>query len=156
MSICGFAGHSQVEDEEEIFEKLYKECLYLAVEKGVTEFMVGNYGIFDRLARNAVKRVKQMLPNIKIYLVLPYLTREITEYREYYEKNYDEIIIGSSPDVKPKYKIISCNKFMAEKSDYMICYCNATRKTQKKTSKLRILYFSRFACLFLCIIQFEN
>ena len=126
MSICGFAGHSQVEDEEEIFEKLYKECLYLAIEKGVTEFMVGNYGMFDRLARKAVKRVKQMLPNIKIFLVLPYLTREITEYREYYEKNYDEIIIGSSPDVKPKYKIISCNKFMAEKSDYMICYINHT------------------------------
>ena len=103
MSICGFAGHRQVEDEEEIFEKLYKECLYLAIEKGVTEFMVGNYGMFDRLARNAVKRVKQMLPNIKIYLVLPYLTMEITEYREYYEKNYDKIIIGSSPDVKPKY-----------------------------------------------------
>ncbi|UKI35153.1 MAG: hypothetical protein L6V93_13075 [Clostridiales bacterium] len=61
--------------------------MYLAVEKGVTEFMVGNYGIFDRLARNAAKRVKTNASQYKkIYLVLPYLTREITEYREYYEK----------------------------------------------------------------------
>lgn len=126
MPICGFAGHRQVEDEEKIFEEIYKVSLYLAIEKGVTEFMVGNYGMFDRLARCALKKLKEMLPNIKICLVLPYLTKEINEYKEYYEKNYDDIIIGSSPDVKPKYKIISCNKFMAEKSDYMICYINHT------------------------------
>lgn len=126
MSVCSFAGHSQIENEEEIFVKLYKECLYLVAERGVTEFMVGNYGAFDRMARSAVHRVKRAFPTVKISLVLPYLTKEIKENQKYYEQNYDNIIIGSAPDAMPKYKIISCNRFMADNSDFMICCINHT------------------------------
>ena len=46
MSICCFAGHNKVYDEE-IKTKLREVCKRLITQKGVNEFWVGNYGCFD-------------------------------------------------------------------------------------------------------------
>lgn len=67
---CFFIGHRDA--SEEIFP-----LLYAAVEKhiicyGVTEFIAGHYGGFDRLAAKAVKMAKYDYPEVKLTLLLSY------------------------------------------------------------------------------------
>lgn len=64
-----FIGH------REASEKMYPE-LKAAVEQhiteyGVTEFIVGHYGGFDRLAARAVVEAKKIHPEVTLTLLLP-------------------------------------------------------------------------------------
>ena len=53
MKSCFFIGHREA--SEEIYPVLYAAVEQHIVEYGVTEFIVGHYGGFDRLAASAVK-----------------------------------------------------------------------------------------------------
>ena len=63
MKSCFFIGHREA--SEEIFPELAEAVERHIVDYGVTEFIVGNYGGFDRMAARAVM---QTLP-------YPYRTR---------------------------------------------------------------------------------
>ncbi len=69
--VCCFIGHSKIYAD-------ISSALTAAVERhitqyGVTDFLVGNYGEFDRMAAWTVKRAKARRPNIHLYLMLSYL-----------------------------------------------------------------------------------
>ena len=81
--ICCFAGHNQVYDNN-IYEKLLKLIEKLIIEENVCEFWVGNYDGFDRLSAKAVRSIKEKYQNIELNLVIPYLTKEINEYKGQY------------------------------------------------------------------------
>ena len=51
---CFFIGHREA--SEEIYPVLYAAVEQHILEYGVTEFIVGHYGGFDRLAASAVKK----------------------------------------------------------------------------------------------------
>ena len=67
---CFFIGHREA--SEEIYSALYAAVEQHIVEYGVTEFIVGHYGGFDRLAASAVKTTKQFHSEVKLTLLLPY------------------------------------------------------------------------------------
>ena len=67
---CFFIGHREA--SEEIYPVLYAAVEQHIVEYGVTEFIVGHYGGFDRLAASAVKAAKHLYPDVKLILLLPY------------------------------------------------------------------------------------
>ena len=67
---CFFIGHREA--SEEIYSALYAAVEQHIVEYGVTEFIVGHYGGFDRLAALAVKEAKRFHPEVKLTLLLPY------------------------------------------------------------------------------------
>ena len=67
---CFFIGHREA--SEEIYPALYAAVEQHIVEYGVTEFIVGHYGGFDRLAASAVKEAKRFYPEVKLTLLLPY------------------------------------------------------------------------------------
>lgn len=55
--------------------------------------------------------------------MLPYITKEINNYKEEYYKNYDEIFITDMPENTPtKFKILKCNQHMVDSSDFLLCY----------------------------------
>ena len=67
---CFFIGHREAGPEilpalEDAIEKHISEY-------GVTEFIVGNYGGFDRLAARAVIAAKERHPDITLSLLIPY------------------------------------------------------------------------------------
>lgn len=122
-NICCFAGHSKLKDKEAIINIVFEQCYDLAYEYGVREFWVGNYGDFDKLAAKAVSLLKELYSDIQLNLVVPYLTKEINNHREQYDKDYDNIIIASLPMGTPnRYKIIYSNKYMVDNSKYIIAY----------------------------------
>lgn len=70
---CFFIGHREA--SEEIYPVLYAAVEQHIVEYGVTEFIVGHYGGFDRLAASAVKEAKRFYPEVKLTLLLAYHRR---------------------------------------------------------------------------------
>ena len=58
MKSCFFIGHREA--SEEIFSALTEAVEHHIVHCGVTEFIVGNYGGFDRMAARAVISAKAL------------------------------------------------------------------------------------------------
>ena len=58
MKSCFFIGHREA--SEEIFPELAEAVERHIVDYGVTEFIVGNYGGFDRMAARAVISAKAL------------------------------------------------------------------------------------------------
>lgn len=146
-NICCFAGHSKIYYTDNIFERLTAAIENLIIKENVSEFWVGNYGNFDKLSAKAVRSLKNKYP-VRLNLVIPYLTLDITESRELYYKNYDSIIIADMPENTPKrLQIIKCNQYMVQSSQFLICYilynCSGAAQTleyaqRKKKNIIRI------------------
>jgi len=144
---CCFAGHRELSDTDEIYNKLLTCIEKLIVEENVSEFWVGNYGHFDSLSAKAVREAKQKRPDVQLNLVIPYLTANINEYREIYYKNYDNILMADIPENTPKrFYISKCNEYMVQKSDFIICYVKynwgGANKTLKYAQKKKIKIFN--------------
>lgn len=121
--ICCFAGHSQLIDTENIYEKLLSVIENLVTSENVSEFWVGNYGDFDRLCAEAVRELAAKYPEIKLCLIVPYLTVKTNEYRKMYYEKYDDIIVADMSEKTPeKVKIIKANQYMVENSRFLVCY----------------------------------
>lgn len=120
---CTFAGHRSI--IERIDDELYECILDLVTNKNVSCFYVGNNGDFDKLSSKTIRRIKREFTgkNIRLYLVIPKMTTTINNNKEYYEELYDEIIVPAESDSAHYKSMITIrNKWMVDKSDYIITY----------------------------------
>ena len=70
MSTCFFLGSHLARDE---LAPLLDEAIERHITAyGVSGFVVGHYGNFDRLAAAALRRAKERHPDIDLRLLLPY------------------------------------------------------------------------------------
>jgi len=122
--VCCFAGHADIFGEEGLYDKT-KEIIYeLIVKEDVVDFYVGRYGKYDWLATKVLLELKKICPYIRIFLVIPYLKKDITR-KNGEICNYDDIIIADMPENTPaKYKILMCNRYMVEHSDFLVAFVN--------------------------------
>ena len=89
-------------------------------EYGVTEFVVGRYGSFDRLAAQALREAKQRHPEIRLTLLLPYY--DPTKPLEL-PSGFDGSLYPDGLERIPKRAaIIRANQYMICHSDYLIAY----------------------------------
>ena len=110
-----FIGHSECYG---VSRSDVEKAIISLIEKGVTDFLSGGQGGFDRMCAGCVKKLKQEYPQIRNILVIPYLTFSI------FDKDYfDEIVY---PDDFEKYHfkaaIPARNKYMVDNSAFAICY----------------------------------
>ena len=70
MKSCFFVGHREA--DERLLPVLQSMIQQLIEEEGVTEFYVGGYGGFDRIAGAAVKQLKAEYPHISLRIMIPY------------------------------------------------------------------------------------
>ena len=110
-----FIGHSTCFglNEFEIEAKI-KELIFA----GITTFLCGGMGDFDRICSAAVFRLKKGFPHIKLLLVIPYIS---------FAKNasdiYDEIIYPEGFEkFHFKKAIIMRNRYLVDNSFVAICY----------------------------------
>ncbi len=121
--ICCFAGHSELYNKDTLYSQLMTAIDKLIVKENIKEFWVGNYGVFDKLSAKAVTELKKKYPEIRLILIIPYLTSEINEFKKSYYKNYDNILLADIPKKTPKKaQIIKCNQYMIRNSNFLICY----------------------------------
>ncbi len=112
-----FCGHSSLTEEEKRF---LEERLYVEIEKlifdGAEEFLLGDYGQFDRLCARVVRKLQEKYPHIKSVLVLPYLDRE------YDAKLYDIVEYAPIETVPKRFCILKRNEYMVKQADVVIAY----------------------------------
>ena len=72
-------------------EKIKAIAEDLILNHNVSEFWVGHYGRFDGCCSSVIRELQKTYTDIKLELVIPYITKGINEYRELYYKDYDNI-----------------------------------------------------------------
>ena len=115
---CFFIGHREA--SEEIYPALYAAVEQHISEYGVTEFIVGHYGGFDRLAASAVKEAKHFHPRVRLMLLLPYhpVKQPIPT-----PSGFDGTFYPPGMEsVPPKVAIVRANRYVVDSVDYLIAY----------------------------------
>ncbi len=136
---CTFFGHRDC--DENIYENLKKAIIELIQNEGVTQFYVGNNGSFDRLVIRVLKDCKSCFSVIDYCVVLAYMPKnEIFDYPTVFPYELSMV---------PKcYAISYRNKYMLEKSDFVIAFIthtfggayNSIVKSQKMNKKVIKIY----------------
>ena len=115
MITCFFIGHRDA--PKEIRPRLMEAIERHITEYGVTEFVVGHYGAFDRMAAHAVRDAKERHPDVCLILLLPYFPYE--HMADKYDGSYYPPGVEKVP--KP-FAIVKANEHMIQSSEYLICY----------------------------------
>ena len=115
---CFFIGHRDA--SQEILPALEEAIEKHIVDYGVTEFLVGGYGGFDRLAASAVIRAKQCYPQISLALVLPYHPAERPVKKP---DGFDNTYYPEGMEKVPRrLAIVRANRYVVDHVDYLIAY----------------------------------
>lgn len=106
----------------ELFDRGYSDAAVEQhiVEYGVTEFIGGHYGSFDRLAAKAVIEAKKTHPEVTLTLLLPY---HPTERPMVAPEGFDGTCCP--PDMKRvprRVAIVRANRYLVDHVDYLIAY----------------------------------
>lgn len=118
MKTCFFIGHR--ETSERVLPALAQEVERHITEYGVTEFVVGHYGNFDRLAAHAVREAKEGRPEVTLTLLLPY---HPAEQSIPVPKGFDRTLYPPGMETVPRrLAIVRANHWMLCHSDYLIAY----------------------------------
>lgn len=110
-----FIGHSECYgiDEGQVRREISK-----LIENGVTDFISGGMGNFDWMCARIVFDLKKKYPQIRNYLVIPYLSFNIRD-----PKYFDSVVY---PEGFEKYHfkaaIPARNRYLIDNSSYAICY----------------------------------
>ena len=124
MTVCTFAGHREVY-QANIADRLDEAINQIIDTDDSFRFLVGGIGDFDGLCSSAVRRAKRKFPNkqIRLELVLPYLTQELNENKQFYEASYDDVIVPIElAGVHYKSAITKRNRWMVEKSNWLVAF----------------------------------
>lgn len=116
--ICCFIGHRDA--PENLYPQLAEAVERHITAYGVTDFLVGGYGAFDRMAARAVGEAKTRHPGVALYLMLAFFptghSPELTEA-------FDGAIYPEGQETIPhKAAIPRLNRRMVEDADYLIAY----------------------------------
>lgn len=124
MTVCTFAGHREVY-QANISDKLDEAISKIVESNDSFRFLAGGMGDFDGMCSSAVRRAKRKYPDkqITLELVLPYLTKELNENKDYYESSYDDVIVPIElAGTHFKSAITKRNRWMIDKSDWLVAF----------------------------------
>lgn len=115
---CFFIGHRDA--SEEIYPALYAAVEQHILKYGVTEFIVGHYGCFDRLAASAVEAAKRFYSEVRLMLLLPYHpVKQPIPTPDGFDGTFYPPGMESVP---PKVAIVRANRYVVDSVDYLIAY----------------------------------
>ena len=118
MKSCFFIGHREA--SAEVLPALPEAVEQHIVERGVREFVVGNYGGFDRMAAKAVIAAKERHPGISLLLLIPYHPAERSIQTP---GGFDNTFYPPGMEKVPrKLAIVRANRYMVDHVDYLIAY----------------------------------
>ncbi len=118
MRSCFFIGHRDT--PWTVSQALQEAVEQHIVTYGVSEFIVGRYGDFDRMAAEAVIRAKKRHPNVMLTMLIPY---HPAERPVKLPQGFDNTFYPPGMEKVPRRLAIVCaNRYVAEHVDYLIAY----------------------------------
>lgn len=117
MKSCFFISHHNAPPE--LRDRLYEAIVRHITNHDVTEFIVGHYGAFDRMAQGVLKRTKAQYPQIQLLLLLPY---HPTEHRIEVPEGFSSYYPPGMETVPRQVAIARANRIVIGSVDYLICY----------------------------------
>lgn len=115
MKGCTFFGHA---DAPLNIEPIIKKAIVdLIVNENDMKFYVGVEGQFDAMCYRAIKEIQKQYPKIRVYRVLAYMPRDSLQ-------SEDSILPENIETVPKRFAIPWRNKWMIDKSAYVITYVN--------------------------------
>ena len=151
MKSCYFIGHRDAPTE--IYPALMEAVERHIAEYGVTEFIVGNYGAFDRLAARAVLSAKTRHPGITLSMLIPY---HPAERRIELPTGFDNTFYPPGMENVPRrVAIVRANRYMVDHVDFLIAYVwhvasnardlldYARRREEKERVQVTVLSFEQ-------------
>ena len=113
MYACTFFGHSN--SPQNLRVAIKEKITELIEQHSVELFYVGNHGQFDSMALSSLKELADTYPHIKYYVVLAYFPKEkISE---------ENTLLPEGIELcHPRFAIEFRNKWMLERSDFVISY----------------------------------
>ena len=118
MPTCFFIGHRTAPPD--ILPRLIAAVERHITEYGVTEFIVGSHGDFDRLAAQAVRNVKKRHPEVTLTRLLAYYR---TDRPEELSPGFDGSLFPDGLESVPKrFAIVQANRWMVHHCDCLIAY----------------------------------
>lgn len=118
MKTCFLIGHRDVPGE--LRERLAKAIDEAIVRDGVSEFVVGQYGAFDRMAAGCLVEAKKDHPGLRLVLLLPY---HPAERPVVLPRGFDSSFYPPGMEQVPRrLAIVRANEYMARNCDVLICY----------------------------------
>ncbi len=118
ITFCGHSNFSVEQGDERRLLTLLEE-----ISKGhQIDFYFGGYGNFDYFAKDCAKKFKENHHDARIIFITPYLNKWLEDRKDYFEKEYDEIIYPEIERVPLKFAISKRNEWMVTKADYVIGY----------------------------------
>ena len=123
---CFFIGHRYA--DERIYEKLLATVDTHISEYGVTDFLVGHYGDFDRMAARSVAEARRAHPGISLTMMLPYYPEDRVIS---VPPIFDGTFYPPGMEFCPKrYAIVRANQYAIAHSDYLIAYVTGVGKSR--------------------------
>lgn len=115
---CFFIGHREASSK--IYPELLSEVERHICELGVSKFIVGHYGGFDRLAAKAVIEAKKRYTGIELVLLLPYHPAERPIKKpDGFDYTYYPF---ESEKIPRRLAIVLANRLMIERVEFLIAY----------------------------------
>ena len=118
MAKCTFFGHSDCDNS--IKRSLIDKIHYLIEVENVNVFYVGNNGFYDHLVISVLEEIEKN-KDIKFFVVLS----QMPSGNNYFVENcYNTILPEGIENVFPKFAVIYRNKWMIDRSDFVVTYVN--------------------------------
>ena len=134
MATCMFIGNHESSDE--IYPTLLAVTEELIVSEKVSTFYVGNNGAFDRLAQKALLSLKKKYPGINCFTVLAYIPGEKTPFDR--PPLLETIYPDGLEKVPMRYAINHRNRWMLERSSFVVAYPSPFGNSSKLAAKARL------------------
>ena len=113
---CFFIGHRDAPDS--LTGKLDEAIEKHIVKFGVSSFVVGNYGNFDRMSQRALARAKKRHPDIFIQMAIPYHPALV---RVELPEGFDSLYFPAGQENVPRRAAIPrLNRTLVNESDFLI------------------------------------
>ena len=144
MKTCFFIGHRDA--PESIYDRLLTVVEHHISEYGVTDFVVGRYGNFDRLAARAVVEAKQHHSEVTLTLLMPYYRTDADPLPD----GFNGSLFPDGLEAVPKRAaILRANQYMIHHCNYLIAYDSGyignTRKLVAEARRIGKLYLENIA-----------
>ena len=122
MLCCSFAGHRNV-FVPDIDRKIAAALDTIMGKNDSFVFYTGGMGEFDSKCASAVRAARHRFPEkqLRLILVLPYMTSKVNTDKNLYETEYDDVMIPIElAGVHPKAAIRERNRWMVDRSDMLL------------------------------------